>query len=318
MSLGYWWRLAALSAAVWWLAGTVLSAAVAAVAPAAALSAERMRAASAARLLFLLRMAPALGAAILVLLFAAPNYLRLETDRGPETMGGVCLAAAFFAAAGWGASLVRGSAAAAASRRFLRGCRPVRTCLAPDVWVVDGPRGLVAVAGILRPRVLVSRSLAGDLTADQMAAILRHERAHGAALDNLKRLCLRMAPATLLFRRQFTKLERAWARQAEWAADDSAAAGNEERSIALAEALVRVAREGGAPRELALATPLVEETAQIAERVDRLLGGGPRRTPSCGIGKAAAGAAAVASMALIHFHAASMGAIHELMEYLVR
>jgi hypothetical protein len=64
--------------------------------------------------------------------------------------------------------------------------------------------------------------------------------------DNWKRLLIAMAPDLVPFAVRRRGLERSWARYAERAADDRAVAGSAHRSVALAAALVRVARLGAA------------------------------------------------------------------------
>ena len=66
-------------------------------------------------------------------------------------------------------------------------------------------------------------------------------------------------------------MDRSWARFTEWAADDRAAAGDSQRSLSLAEALVRVARmEASSPTSL-LVSCLIEDDRDLFIRVDRLL-----------------------------------------------
>ena len=120
--------------------------------------------------------------------------------------------------------------------------------------------------GILRPRLLISRSVVDALSADELDAVLEHENAHLDSADNLKRLLLVLAPRY----RGAAWLEREWAHCAELAADDRAAAGDAHRSLALASALVRVARLGPGPRVAQVSTRSADGN-DLAERVERLL-----------------------------------------------
>jgi Zn-dependent protease with chaperone function len=133
---------------------------------------------------------------------------------------------------------------------------------------------IVAVVGLLRPRLFVASRLFDTLGEDEMTAALAHELGHVAARDNLKRTVMRACRDVLpvaLFARTF---ERAWSVESESAADEFAArAGGTQSAISLASALVKIARlmpEGNmhAPRAASL---LVGDGADVAERVDRLL-----------------------------------------------
>jgi Zn-dependent protease with chaperone function len=65
--------------------------------------------------------------------------------------------------------------------------------------VMETARPLAWCAGLLRPRVFVSRGLLDRLTEDETAAVLAHERTHAERRDNLRMTALRYA--TLLWPR---------------------------------------------------------------------------------------------------------------------
>jgi len=247
--------------------------------PAARLG-ERIRPHLAARLLLVLRLLPAAGAAFIVVVVCLPSYLSLEPEAPAERVGFGCLAVALLSIAMWCFSLARGLRAAAGSRRFLRGCQRAgrRTSLpgepviaGMDAWIVDGTAPLLALGGIVRPRLVISRGVVSALPADQLAAALRHERAHWTSRDNLKRLGILLTPGVLPFAGSSRTLERGWRKFTEWAADDRAVAGSARSSLALAAALVRVARLSADAPLSPLAVPLLGDTDQLAARVDRLL-----------------------------------------------
>jgi beta-lactamase regulating signal transducer with metallopeptidase domain len=171
------------------------------------------------------------------------------------------LAAAFFGAVSWLIAAQRGLRAIVFSMRYARLC------------LTQGTPGVFALAGIVRPRLLISRDVLHQLSPAELAAALRHERAHAASRDNLKRLLLLLAPDALPFRtlRGLGALENAWMRFTEWSADDSAVAGDPRRAVSLAGAMVQVARMR-APAEMSpLATSLVASPADLETRVIRLL-----------------------------------------------
>lgn len=261
MTAPYLFRLLCLCLASFFALHLVLTALVAAIAGRALRIAETFAPHAGARLLLLLRLLPLLAAAVLVSGICAPSYLWLEPEATTEHMGLACLAAALLG--GWvcAAGLARAARAVLRSSRYLRDCRSLADSDAP----------VLMLAGVFRPRLLVSRGVRRSLEKDQLVAALRHEGAHRASHDNLKRLLLLAAPEALPFRHGLRRLDRGWARMAEWAADDRAAAGDPRRSLALAAALVRVARMGAAPAAAPLATSLMADDSDLGVRVDRLL-----------------------------------------------
>jgi hypothetical protein len=132
----------------------------------------------------------------------------------------------------------------------------------------------------------------------------------------LKRLLLRLVPDTFPGWRGFDALERNWSRLAERAADDRAVAGSRERALALASALVRVARMGAASAAPPLATSLLAETADVAARVERLLEGNLGEAPPRGL-PAPAIALALCAAAVV-FQPSTLYAVHALLERLTR
>jgi Zn-dependent protease with chaperone function len=260
-----------ISLATFFLAHLALGLGVSLIARPAARLGERIRPHLAARCLLVLRLLPAVGAALIVVVVCLPSYLWLEPEAPTERVGFGCLAVALLGIAMWAVSLARGLRAAAGSRRFLRRCQnaghPARL---PGVWIVDGAAPLVALGGIVRPRLVISRGVISALSPDELAAALRHERAHWTSRDNLKRLCILLTPGILPFAGSSRTLGRGWRKFAEWAADDRAVDGSARRSFALAAALVRVARMSADAPPSSLAR-LLGDTDQLAARVDRLL-----------------------------------------------
>ncbi|MGH9709665.1 MAG: M48 family metalloprotease, partial [Candidatus Acidiferrales bacterium] len=189
------------------------------------------------------------------------------------------------------------------------------------VLVVDTDAAVLALAGVIRPRVVVSRSVLQALVPPQIDAALEHERAHQFSRDNLKRLLLLLAPSIFPFSRGFAAMDRSWARFTEWAADDRAAAGDSQRSLSLAEALVRVARMGPSSRTSLFVSSLIEDGSDLFIRVDRLLGlessaeNAPRKTRAllAGISLVIAGLVLAAIM-----RPATLYSVHRLLEHLIR
>jgi Zn-dependent protease with chaperone function len=302
-----------------------LAAALSLWAPAAIRISERFRPRLAARLLLLLRLAPAGLSLLIVGGLLAPSYLWLEPRATTEPIGWVCLAAAALGLALWSLSIARALRAAGRSLRHTRYCQRTarKTYLRGEtapVWLMKDPAPLVMVAGVLRSRLLISRKVVSALSADQLAAVLRHERAHSRSHDNFKRLLVLLAPGILPFFRGFGRLEQAWARVAEWAADDFAA-GNSHRSLILAAALVRVARLGAVSPPPLLVTSLMPNGIDLSARVDRLLHYVPATAKPGRIATLLSGGAGLllgASVIALMAQPVTLRAAHEFLETLIR
>jgi len=284
----------------------VFALAASAVTPLAIGRAERMRAQAGARLLLVLRLLPAGLAAAVVAAVCAPSYLWLEPGASKEEVGLVFLAVALAGGGLWVAGLARAMRAAVRSTRWLRDC--------PRLIESEAP--VLMLAGVLRPRLVVSRGVVGALAPEQLAVALRHEWAHRIAHDNLKRLLFLALPDVLPGVHGLKSIDRAWARLAEWAADDRAVGADSQRSLSLAAALVRVARMGmPAQHAAALATSLMADGHDLEVRVDRLLhpaspSEASRAWLACSAGCGLAFTAAA-------MHPATLRAAHSLMELLV-
>jgi beta-lactamase regulating signal transducer with metallopeptidase domain len=246
-----------------------------------------------------------------------PSYLSFENERGSEAAGIPFLAVAALGASIWALSLARACRALARSHRCLPREAKTMEGEGQPVLLLEGSAPLLGLAGVLRPRVVISRKVAVALDAEQLSAAIRHEWAHCASRDNLKRLLLLVAPEPLPGFALFQPVDRAWARFAEWAADDRAVGRDPRGCVSLAEALVRVARLGSAPKASPLVSPFVPEGEDISLRVERLLN--PRVAPSR---RRISGRVLFAGLAGAPFAAAAivpgaLGGVHQLLEQLM-
>jgi Zn-dependent protease with chaperone function len=322
MMLNYFLRLVCLCFAAFFLVHTAVGMLVVLTTGTAVRAVRGMPSRRAERLLFILRLLPLALAIFMVLGVCVPSYLWLETEVSGEEVGALCLVAAILACAQFAFSLTRGLRAAARTRRHARVWELAAQVsqlpgVAAPVWILDTRPPVLALAGVFHSQVVISRPVIQTLTSQQLAAALRHEEAHRRSHDNLKRLCLMLSPTLVPGMNAFTPLERAWARFSEWAADDEAVAGSPESSLSLAAALVRVARLGGKLSPPPLTAAFLGDTAELSERVDRLLSppvpaSVPRRNPlavSC--------AAALCLAALCLLNPASLASAHRLLENLI-
>jgi Zn-dependent protease with chaperone function len=311
MTPSYIARLLVLSSASFFLVQLLLSALVAWIVPAAVRRASATsRPRRAAQFLFALRILPTVVSTFAVVVLCVPSYLRFEPKVAEEEVGVACLIAALLGASFLAASVYRTAAAILRTSRYLRRCGGTASQLAGEtVWIVRKDAGL-ALAGILHPRLLISEKALRELSAEQLAVALRHESAHRASRDNLKRLLIFLAPG--MFPR-LRSLEQAWIKCAEWAADDCAAQGDPDRATALASALVCVARLQSGIGMPPLMTSLVEAGEDLSLRVHRLLQSSPMTDRSLHL-EALAILASVSTLIAIAIKPTSLLAVHHLLE----
>jgi Peptidase family M48 len=236
----------------------------------------RIRPQQAGRLLLGLRLAPACVAFCVVVALCVPSYLRYEQDGVAEKVGSFCLLASALGLTVCAVAVGKGLRALLQSFKVARRCPSIEAAaawskvLAPNEDVAGMP--LMALVGVVRPRLILSRRVLEALSPEQLEAALSHERAHQLSRDNLKRLLVALAPDVFPFVRGFGDVEHEWERCIELAADDHATGGQMGRSVALAEALIRVARLGSAETALPLGSSLCARDEDLAGRIHRLLG----------------------------------------------
>lgn len=231
---------------------------------------------AAARYLIVLRLLPFALAALFVVALCVPSYLWLEPAAASERVGLLSVLLGFFGAAAWLISIARSIHSLMASWRHNRLCRlaGVDTPIpgeSSSLLVIENDAPLLAMSGLFRARLLISRGVLQTLSSEELSAALLHEHAHRTSRDNAKRLLLLLAPDLFPFFRPLRALEHSWSRFAEWAADDEATAGDSNRAVSLAAALIQVARMGSAPRMPYLSTSLLACDRDLSARIDRLL-----------------------------------------------
>ena len=265
MTLSYSLRLVYFCFACFFLVHAVVTICVRGFAARAIARAEKMNAARAARFLLALRLSPAAAGLLAVAGFCVPSYLWLEPDIASEDATVLGLIAAIAGLAMGAGAILRALLAAFRAREFARECARIGVERGGRITIPHAGR-LMALVGVFRPRLIVSSDVEAALDPQQFDAALRHEGMHQASRDNLKQLLMLLAPGWFL-----RGLEHGWKKHAECAADDRAAAGDPQRAIQLASALVRVARIRPGEAPPALATSLLREQSELAARVERLL-----------------------------------------------
>ncbi len=281
-------------------------------------SSHRAGAATRAWTLAVYRLLPALASLAATAFILAPGYFRHEQRDDIEGVGVVLVLAA---AAGLVILLtsitraVRTTMATAALRRtWLATGTPLPLTVARmPAFAIDTAFPLVAVIGVLRPRLFISTSVLHGCSPSELQAIVEHERRHVSAFDNVTRLLMDAAPDALGFTRASRALAAAWHQAVEHRADDAAG-----RRLELASALVQVARIAGASRPVVLPASALYRGEGIEDRVRRLVSG-QAEARDAGHSRALA-AVTVAMTAALAAAAASpwvSSAAHTLLETLV-
>jgi hypothetical protein len=276
-----------------------------------------------------LRLLPAAASIGLVAAVFLPSYWKYEPRDYAEGFDVTLATAALVAVVVGVSAIARGAAAwVRASNRaqaWLQTARPLSLAgTSMRAFEIDADTPIVALVGVLRPRLFLTGSVVGALTGEELAASVAHELGHWRALDNLKRLAMRGAPDFLAMTSVASDLERRWASASEHVADrgacESVSVADRGRArCALASAIVKVARM--TPRMAPTAEPIstLVGGGDIASRVRSLLDDGtpaaarPRsRRRWIGIGLAVAALALVYAPLLRVVHVATEILVHTL------
>lgn len=262
-----------------------------------------------------LRLQPAFWA-LGVLAFSIVGLYRFESRDGDELLGRVFW---FLGAFGGALLLVAIGRIARMQWRTMRlteawmaDATPVAlTGLPIPAFSINTGYPVVAVIGVLRPRLVIDRLVLRACAEPELQAILAHERGHVRRWDNLRRLAFAAVPGSW----GAPGLARAWRDATEEAADDLAAASTDDARFHLATALLRVSRLAP-PRDEAnwhvhLPASALYRGDSIEHRVRRLVDGsttGPLRGRSW---------AAVLGALVIATAFALQREIHDAMEVVV-
>lgn len=190
------------------------------------------------------------------------------------------------------------------------------------VYRVENGASLLAVTGIFRPRIFVTREITEALSPDELRAALAHEMAHVSSFDNLKQLLLKITRAPHWLKALY-KADAEWTSASELAADYGALA--EGASVLdLSSALIKVGR---LKRPLAGREPVASHLVPTAcsgaleTRVTCLseMLEGTAAAPAHGVKHNSMFLPVVITLALylacVH---AALPAVHEALEFLVR
>jgi Zn-dependent protease with chaperone function len=230
-----------------------------------------------ATFLFHLRLLP-LVAAVLWTGLATVSFFVFEPRHEDERIGIVLMSVSALGLALLLAAAVRVTVACLRHRRlvhlWLRDASPVTVAgVSIPAVVIDATFPVVAVVGVWQPRLVIARRVLNECPADELAAILDHERGHIVRRDNARRLLLLALPDPLSWLRVGRLIDAAWHDAAEEVADEAAGDGcGDAGRVALAAALVRVAKMAPAGETLQeLPASALYRGEPLERRVRRLL-----------------------------------------------
>ena len=200
-----------------------------------------------ARLLFALRVTPPAAAAALAFALIVPAYLLHEPADSGESVSIKLLMLACVSAAGVLLACWRVARTWLATRRlardWMRHAEPFEVeCAQVPAFRIRHSFPVIAVIGVLRPRLFVASQVFDVLTPEELTAALAHERGHVAGRDNLKRALLQAGEDALLHAPLGSSLRREWQRESEMAADEFAAADGAAAALDLASAIVKISK----------------------------------------------------------------------------
>jgi beta-lactamase regulating signal transducer with metallopeptidase domain len=180
------------------------------------------------------------------------------------------------------------------------------------VDLIDIAEPIVAVLGGWRPRIIASTQVFAACSQEEFRQVIAHEAAHVSTRDNLKLLLLVASPDPLAWLPCDTALAARWRAAAELEADERATGPDPRKRVALASALIKVARlSAGVHRPLAaLGMPIALD--DVEGRVHRLLSPLPNTSRTTHIKRLMTCAALVPVIALPLY-----GLVHRFIEALV-
>lgn len=201
-----------------------------------------------ARIIFVLQTFPATAALLLVGVFLVPSYLAFEPRQTSETVGVKLGLLALFSVIGIALALWRGIAAWLATKRLVDDWKTHSETITLEnlpvpAYRIKHPFPVVAVVGVLRPRLFIANQIFDSLNSDELAAVIAHETAHVASRDNLKHWLMRICRDVLVIVPSKRLLDKEWSEAIELAADEEAASGKKDATaLDLAQALIKIAR----------------------------------------------------------------------------
>jgi beta-lactamase regulating signal transducer with metallopeptidase domain len=265
--------------------------------------------------LYTLQVGPFLSAAMIVGAFTIPSFIRFEPRIVQEVFGPPVIVLSLICLSVLGVGLYRTCQAYARTARIVRQWRENAT-------PVNNPQGLpiyktgpaappLVVAGFWRPKLLISSSISGILSEDELARAISHESAHITRHDNLKKLMLRVCSFP-----RATQIEQHWLAAVELDADNHAVS-NKREALDLASALVKASRLSMPTAELTM--NLTSEAGMLLQmRVRRLVAWDAARNSSKLLRYGSLMFGALVTIAMIASYQGILLRMHALTEFLMQ
>jgi beta-lactamase regulating signal transducer with metallopeptidase domain len=224
-----------------------------------------------------LRLLPPSVLAIVTIFFIFPLFLALEPVSDSEAVGPALLLVSLI-----GLGLAVRSFITAL--RIVLNTRRIRRAWLPDAeplqisnvkgiaaYRIESAQPIVALVGISRPSFVAAGIVVDACTENELANMVRHERTHLLAHDNLKRLLLACVPDVLSLTPYHRAIANAWHEAAEDAADDAATLGEPHARMELAALLLKVAGLAPSPTYASVTISPFIAAHGLERRVRRLV-----------------------------------------------
>jgi Zn-dependent protease with chaperone function len=264
------------------------------------------------------RLLPVIVSALIVFTVVLPAFLTQEPHQPREPAGLLLLTLAMFSLVALGHGIWRGWRACVGARAVLTACGPATRRLVDngqEIEVLDVAEPIVAVIGGWRPRIVAAECVVSACSQAEFQQVIAHEAAHVFARDNLKQLLLIASSDVLAWVPLGAALMERWRAAAELEADQRASGTDPYKRVALAGALIKVARAFGTAHHGRDALSMSVAADDVQARVRRLL------APPTPLRRRSRGALVVGLLLLPLLPMAASPLypwVHELIEVLVR
>jgi Peptidase family M48 len=269
-----------------------------------------------------LRVFASAAASVFVVAFFLPSYWMFEPQHVNEPLAKLLMLSALITCVSVAVGVVRGvsawRSAARRTRAWMRNARPISlpgTTLPAFEADVDTP--VLALVGIVRSRLLVTRGLIAALSPDELAAAVAHEVDHARSRDNLARLVMGSLPDVLPTTSSIRTIEHRWVIASEHRADRAVAAHDPRARLELASALVKIARLMPPVPSIFEPISAMIGDGDVASRVRRLLDDRAAAVPPRPVRRSGWLIALVAAVVLVAAYGPLLECVHDTTEVLV-